>query len=103
MWNTVGSKSGWGVGVFICSSEDRQALEMSESESTRSTRVEGDQSVRQVCANGVCMKTNVVEEKLDEGNIQEAESALRDGLSLNFEVGFVKTYEFNYVGEAMFL
>ncbi|KAL2465139.1 tetratricopeptide repeat (TPR)-containing protein [Abeliophyllum distichum] len=58
---------------------------MSESESTNSTQVEGDQSVRQVCANGVCMKTTVVEEKLDEGNIQEAESALRDGLSLNFE------------------
>ncbi|KAL6556904.1 Protein npg1 [Orobanche hederae] len=31
------------------------------------------------------MRTNVVEAKLDEGNIQEAESALRDGLSLNFE------------------
>ncbi|CAI9754559.1 unnamed protein product [Fraxinus pennsylvanica] len=58
---------------------------MSESESTDSTQVEGVQSVRQVCANGVCMKTDVVEEKLDEGNIQEAESALRDGLSLNFE------------------
>ncbi|KAL2482363.1 tetratricopeptide repeat (TPR)-containing protein [Forsythia ovata] len=58
---------------------------MSESESTNSTQVEGDQSVRQVWANGVCMKTTVVEEKLDEGNIQEAESALRDGLSLNFE------------------
>lgn len=76
---------------------------MSESESTDLTQVEGDQLVRQVCANGVCMKTDVVEGKLDEGNIQEAESALRDGLSLNFEVGFVKTYEFNYFGESTFL
>ncbi|CAA2993720.1 tetratricopeptide repeat 7A [Olea europaea subsp. europaea] len=58
---------------------------MSESESTDLTQVKGDQLVRQVCANGVCMKTDVVEGKLDEGNIQEAESALRDGLSLNFE------------------
>ncbi|KAL6501572.1 hypothetical protein OROGR_026705 [Orobanche gracilis] len=31
------------------------------------------------------MRTNLVEAKLDEGNIQEAESALPDGLSLNFE------------------
>ncbi|KAH6771794.1 tetratricopeptide repeat protein [Perilla frutescens var. frutescens] len=40
---------------------------------------------RQFVANGISMKTNEVEAKLDEGNIQEAESALRDGLSLNFE------------------
>lgn len=41
--------------------------------------------VREVCANGVCIKTTEVEAKLDEGNIQEAESSLREGLSLNFE------------------
>lgn len=45
-------------------------------------------SVREVCANGSRMKTTEVEAKLDEGNIQEAESALREGLSLNFEVRF---------------
>lgn len=44
-----------------------------------------DPSCRQFVANGVSMNTNEVEAKLDEGNIQEAESALRDGLSLNFE------------------
>ncbi|XP_022740244.1 protein NPG1 isoform X1 [Durio zibethinus] len=43
-------------------------------------------TVREFCANGVCMKTTDVEAKLDEGNIQEAESSLREGLSLNFEV-----------------
>jgi hypothetical protein len=42
--------------------------------------------VREVGANGVWMKTTEVEAKLDEGNIQEAESSLREGLSLNFEV-----------------
>ncbi|KAG5563678.1 hypothetical protein RHGRI_000020 [Rhododendron griersonianum] len=42
-------------------------------------------AVREVCANGLCMKTTEVEAKLDEGNIQEAESSLREGLSLNFE------------------
>ncbi|XWS30094.1 hypothetical protein CRYUN_Cryun24cG0088500 [Craigia yunnanensis] len=42
-------------------------------------------TVRELCANGVCMKTTDVEAKLDEGNIQEAESSLREGLSLNFE------------------
>lgn len=49
--------------------------------------------VREVCANGVCIKTTEVEAKLDEGNIQEAESSLREGLSLNFEVCFVYQYE----------
>ncbi|PON89670.1 N-terminal acetyltransferase A, auxiliary subunit [Trema orientale] len=44
-----------------------------------------DMDSREVCANGVCMKTTAVEAKLDEGNIQEAESSLREGLSLNFE------------------
>lgn len=42
--------------------------------------------VREVCANGISIKTTEVEAKLDEGNIQEAESSLREGLSLNFEV-----------------
>lgn len=42
--------------------------------------------VREFCANGVCIKTTEVEAKLDEGNIQEAESSLREGLSLNLEV-----------------
>ncbi|KAL4202221.1 hypothetical protein AMTRI_Chr02g220000 [Amborella trichopoda] len=46
---------------------------------------ENDMSVKEVCANGLCMKTSEVEAKLDEGNIQEAESSLREGLSLNFE------------------
>ncbi|XP_010524113.1 PREDICTED: uncharacterized protein LOC104802285 [Tarenaya hassleriana] len=44
-----------------------------------------DELVRKLCANGICMKTTEVEAKLDEGNIQEAESSLREGLSLNFE------------------
>lgn len=43
-------------------------------------------TVRELCANGVCMRTTDVEAKLDEGNIHEAESSLREGLSLNFEV-----------------
>lgn len=47
---------------------------------------EQDMAFREFCANGVCMKTTDVEAKLDEGNIQEAESSLREGLSLNFEV-----------------
>ncbi|XP_065851106.1 protein NPG1 [Euphorbia lathyris] len=41
--------------------------------------------VREVYANGLSMQTTEVEAKLDEGNIQEAESSLREGLSLNFE------------------
>ncbi|KAE9597928.1 putative 43kDa postsynaptic protein [Lupinus albus] len=42
-------------------------------------------TVREFCANGSSMATTEVEAKLDEGNIQEAESALREGLSLNYE------------------
>lgn len=45
-------------------------------------------TVREVRANGSSIRTTDVEAKLDEGNIQEAEAALRDGLSLNFEVPF---------------
>lgn len=62
---------------------------MSEGEAEEFGQLEIDPSVRQVCANGICMQTTVVEAKLDEGNIQEAESALREGLSLNFEVGIL--------------
>lgn len=64
---------------------------MSGNESPELGQADVDPSVRQVCANGICMETNVVEAKLDEGNIQEAESALREGLSLNFEVSNVQS------------
>ncbi|KAF8391028.1 hypothetical protein HHK36_023328 [Tetracentron sinense] len=48
--------------------------------------LQDDMAVREVYANGLSMKTSEVEAKLDEGNIHEAESSLREGLSLNFEV-----------------
>lgn len=56
------------------------------SQSSDSIEYEDQTPSREVWANGVCMKTSEVEAKLDEGNIQEAESSLREGLSLNFEV-----------------
>ncbi|KAL9244270.1 hypothetical protein vseg_018066 [Gypsophila vaccaria] len=37
------------------------------------------------CANGVFLKTAEVEAKLDAGNIEDAESCLREGLSINSE------------------
>lgn len=43
-------------------------------------------SSREICINGVSLKTADIEAKLDEGNFQEAESCIRDGLSLNSEV-----------------
>ncbi|KAL5143304.1 Protein NPG1 [Glycine soja] len=46
---------------------------------------DGSMSYREFHANGSRMVTSEVEAKLDEGNIQEAEDALREGLSLNFE------------------
>ncbi|WOK95135.1 tetratricopeptide repeat protein 7A-like [Canna indica] len=39
----------------------------------------------EVSVNGLSVKTSEVEAKLDDGNIQEAESSLREGLSLNYE------------------
>lgn len=46
----------------------------------------GECLVREFSANGIRMETTEVEAKLDQGNIEEAESSLREGLSLNFEV-----------------
>ncbi|CAH8387538.1 unnamed protein product [Eruca vesicaria subsp. sativa] len=58
---------------------------MLENQSSEFSENGGDESTRQLCANGLFMKTTEVEAKLDEGNIQEAESSLREGLSLNSE------------------
>ncbi|OVA05937.1 Tetratricopeptide repeat [Macleaya cordata] len=60
-------------------------LKMLKSQSRESSELENDMEVREVHVNGLSMKTSEVEAKLDEGNIQEAESSLREGLSLNFE------------------
>jgi len=46
----------------------------------------GRVSVREFQANGSRIAASEVEAKLDQGNIQEAEDSLREGLSLNFEV-----------------
>lgn len=48
--------------------------------------------VREFCANGSCMNTKEVEAKLDEGNIQDAETALQEGLSLSSEVFIYSTF-----------
>ncbi|KAJ6847203.1 protein NPG1 [Iris pallida] len=49
--------------------------------------VEGEESNGEnvISINGLSMNTADVEAKLDEGDIQEAESSLRQGLALNFE------------------
>ncbi|CBI20784.3 unnamed protein product, partial [Vitis vinifera] len=41
--------------------------------------------VRELCVNGTCVKTDEFEAKLDEGNIEEAESSLRETFSLSSE------------------
>ncbi|XP_058076224.1 protein NPG1-like isoform X2 [Magnolia sinica] len=46
---------------------------------------EDEMSAHEFFMNGVSTKTTEVEVKLDEGNILEAESSLREGLSLNYE------------------
>lgn len=70
--------------LYVCVSKLKPT--MSGSTLAESGHIDNVSEVRQLCANGSWMKTSVVEEKLDEGNIHEAESALREGLSLNFEV-----------------
>ncbi|CAN1123213.1 Protein NPG1 [Linum perenne] len=55
------------------------------SQSAESSGNEDQIKVREFCANGSCVKADEIEAKLDEGNIQEAESSLREGLSLSLE------------------
>ncbi|XP_024991755.1 protein NPG1 [Cynara cardunculus var. scolymus] len=45
----------------------------------------GEREERKICANGGCVQTETIEAKLDAGNFDQAESALREGLSLNSE------------------
>ncbi|KAG0475932.1 hypothetical protein HPP92_012773 [Vanilla planifolia] len=47
--------------------------------------VEMPMSVRELSANGRSVDASEIEAKLDLGNIEEAESSLREGLALNFE------------------
>ncbi|CAM8986460.1 unnamed protein product [Rhodiola kirilowii] len=54
-----------------------------EAKTEEMTDTEPMPASREICINGVCIKTAEVEAKLDEGNIQEAESCIRQGLTLN--------------------
>lgn len=73
-----------------CTNTTNSSKIMSQSQST------DDSSVREVRANGLSVNTADVEAKLDEGNIQEAESSLREGLSLNFEVDSLRFLFFSF-------
>ncbi|CAN6469001.1 unnamed protein product [Victoria cruziana] len=55
-------------------------MKQEESES-----LENAMAVKEVSPNGITIRTSDVVAMLDEGNIQEAESSLREGLSLNHE------------------
>lgn len=70
---------------------------MSEGEAPGCPQFYIEPSLRQVICNGVCMQTDEVEVKLDAGNVQEAESVLREGLSLNFEVWIHDSFSICYV------
>lgn len=59
---------------------------MAGDESEEMNEHDDSTGVREVCANGLSVKAAFeVESKLDEGNVQEAESSLQEGLSLNSE------------------
>ncbi|XXG79015.1 hypothetical protein AAC387_Pa09g0176 [Persea americana] len=51
----------------------------------RNKSEEDEMSSNEVCLNGMCMRRSTVDAKLDAGDIHEAESSLREGLSLNYE------------------
>ncbi|CAL9082094.1 unnamed protein product [Musa acuminata var. zebrina] len=74
-WRGLAARSrgaNMGIGEFEAEGDGGEEDEMSVKE-------------REVSVNGFSMKTSEVEAKLDDGNIQEAESSLREGLSLNYE------------------
>ncbi|GAB2209457.1 hypothetical protein Droror1_Dr00026673 [Drosera rotundifolia] len=50
-----------------------------------STNQEEEAEVRELYANGIFMKTNEVEGKLDEGNVQDADDPVKEKLSVNSE------------------
>lgn len=55
----------------------------------RNKSEEDEMSSNEVCLNGMCMRSSTVDAKLDVGDIHEAESSLREGLSLNYEVNLL--------------
>lgn len=71
------------IGFLVCREE------MDGSQPEEPSEHEDDMYVREVSAIGFSMSTTEVEANLDEGNVLEAESALREGLSLNSEVRLV--------------
>ncbi|GAB2294285.1 Protein npg1 [Dionaea muscipula] len=60
-------------------------MEESESTALESSNQEEETEARELYANGIFMKTTEVEAMLDEGNIQDAEAAIRERLSINAE------------------
>ncbi|GAB2289694.1 Protein npg1 [Dionaea muscipula] len=60
-------------------------MEESESTALESSNQEEETEARELYANGIFMKTTEVEAMLDEGNIQDAEAAIRERLSINVE------------------
>lgn len=63
----------------LCSGEQMQVNEMTQSTEFLSTK---DVSVDQYT-----QQNSEIEQRVDIGNIEEAESSLREGLCLNYEVG----------------
>ncbi|KAM7278078.1 hypothetical protein ACFE04_005212 [Oxalis oulophora] len=58
-------------------------VETGEGDSSAPT--EENNGVREICANGARVLTSDLEAKLDQGNLEDAESSLREGLSLTSE------------------
>lgn len=63
----------------LCSGEQMQANEMAQSSEFLSTK--------DVLVDQYTQQNSEVDQRVDIGNIEEAESSLREGLCLNYEVG----------------
>lgn len=70
------------IGIVKAKRKPRISTSMSEEDS----QLVSEPAVWQFCVNGACVKATAIEEKLDAGKIQDAESTLCEKLSINSEV-----------------
>lgn len=77
------------VGLVKAKRKPNNLISMSE----EGSQLVSEPAVWQFSGNGVCVKAATIEEKLDAGKIQEAESTLCEKLSISSEVWkFTKAY-----------
>lgn len=79
----------------LCSGEQMQVKEMAQSSEFLSTK--------DVLVDQYMQQNSEVDQRVDIGNIEEAESSLREGLCLNYEVGLKSFLAPFYGGDEPFI